>query len=174
MASSSKNKKPSPKRASGGKSSEKKLLLDELQSLLPQIDEEGLSFLIKQATTLIYNQKVEELNRSREVAENSRQKAAEKKKGQSEGSEVFFEAGKDRSTFFLDVDGKRAILDQAELMQMVRIAQAATNQKTARERVYRWLKTHRDDILFDCSINSSGTKIAALCERLNKDFAIRE
>jgi hypothetical protein len=154
--------------------SQKDQLLKELQSLLPQVDEKDLSFLIQQTTTLIYNQKVKELNTSRELAEKTQQSAAEKKPKKSVVPQVHFEAGKNRSSFFLDVDGKRAILDQEELMQMVKIAQEAADSKTAQERVYRWLKKNRDDILFDCALQPGAAKIAALCERLQSDFAIRE
>ena len=154
--------------------SQKDQLLKELHSLLPQVNEEGLSFLIQQTTTLIYNLKVKELNASRELAENTQRTATEKKSKKSTAPQVYFEAGKNRSSFFLDVDGKRAILDQEELMQMVKIAQVAADSKTARERVYRWLKNNRDDILFDCGLQPGGAKIAALCERLQYDFAIRD
>lgn len=172
--------------ASKKKPSRKEQLLEEMNKLLPQIDEEGLSFLIQQATTLIYNQKVDELNRSREVAsrsaepesdEDSESEAAvdstQKKRG-DRPTEVFFEAGKNRSTYFMDVKGKRAILDQSELMRMVKIAQSAENKRTAQERVYRWLKNNRDDVLFDCGIHPKDQKIAAICERLQNDFSIRE
>ena len=155
------------------KPSRNEQLLEELEKLLPQIDAEGLSFLIQQATTLIYNQKVEELNRSREVAsrntepedeaENAPEGASGGKAGADRPVEVFFEAGKNQSTYFIDVKGKRAILDQAELMRMVKIAQAAENQRTAQERVYRWLKNNRDDVLFDCGIHPKDQKIAAIC-----------
>ncbi len=176
--------------ASKKKPTRKEQLLEEIEKLLPQIDAEGLSFLIQQATTLIYNQKVEELNRSREVAarttepdgkpeESSEEvpevaEASRRKAGAERPVEVFFEAGKNRSTYFMDVKGKRAILDQGELMRMVKIAQSAENQRTAQERVYRWLKNNRDDVLFDCGIHPKDQKIAAICERLQNDFSIRE
>lgn len=154
--------------------SQKDKLLKELQSLLPQVDKEGLSFLIQQTTTIIHNQKVKELNTSRELTENMQRTAAQKKPKKSTAPQVYFEAGKNRSSFFLDVNGKRAILDHEELMQMVKIAQVAADSKTACERVYRWLKNNRDDILFDCGLQPGGVKIEALCERLQSDFAIRE
>ena len=170
--------------ASKKKPTRKEQLLEEVNKLLPQIDEEGLSFLIQQATTLIYNQKVDELNRSREGAarntepENQAEEASQGASGRKAGAdrpvEVFFEAGKNRSTFFMDVKGKRAILDQGELMRMVKIAQSAENPRAAQERVYRWLKNNRDDVLFDCGIHPKDQKIAAICERLRSDFAIRE
>ena len=172
--------------ASKKKPSRREQLQEEMNKLLPQIDAEGLSFLIQQATTLIYNQKVEELNRSREVASRSTEPDGEQdgaseaardskhEKGNERPVEVFFEAGKNRSTYFMDVKGKRAILDQGELMRIVKIAQSAENTRTAQERVYRWLKNNRDDVLFDCGIHPKDQKIAAICERLQNDFSIRE
>jgi len=172
MAASSAKKDAGRKQRPSG-NDERDVLLKELRSLIKQIDEEGLSFLIKQATTLIYNQKVEELNRSRAIAEGRRSK----KKGaskESSAAEVYFEPGKRSNTYILDVNGKRTILDQEELMQMVQIAQSAGAAKTSRERVFRWLKTNRDDILLDCGLHQNGPKLEALCQRLKKDFAIRE
>lgn len=153
---------------------EKDILLKELRSLIKEVNEEGLRFLIKQATTLVYNQKVDELNRSREIAEGAHKREMKTTYKSSSGAEVFFEPGKRSDSFILDVDGKRTILDQEELMQMVQIAQNAGGRKPAWERVYRWLKTHRDDIILDCGLQPKGPRIDALCERLRSDFAIRE
>jgi len=187
MAESSSKKKPVgksgsvPAKSSGGRgkpvqkeAAEKDILLKELRSLIRQVDEEGLRFLIKQATTIIYNLKVEELNQSRAVAEGSRRREKAEAYKSSSGAEVFFESGKRSDTYILDVDGKRTILDQDELMQMVKIAQGVSSVQTACGRVYRWLKTHRDDILLDCGLREKGPRIDALCERLQGDFAIRE
>ncbi|MDZ7794701.1 MAG: hypothetical protein U5P10_13745 [Spirochaetia bacterium] len=164
--------------ASKKKPTRQEQLLEELDKLLPQIDEDGLSFLIQQTTTLIYNQKVEELNKSREVAaqntEPDTERNSSKKEAAEKSAEVFFEAGKKQSTFFMDVQGKRAILDQEELMRMVKIAQSAENKPAAEERVYRWLKNNRDDVLFDCGIHPKDRKITAICDRLQNDFSIRE
>ena len=170
-ASSSKKKtgKTSPKL-----SGEKELLLKEMRSLIKQLDEEGLRFLIKQATTIIYNLKVEELNRSRALAEGSHRREMTEKHKSSCGAEVFFEPGKRSKTYILDVEGKRTILDQDELMEMVKIVQSTSASSSPRERVYRWLKTHRDDIILDCGLASKGPRMEALCERLQSDFAIRE
>jgi len=169
----------SSKSSGGGKtsrkeSSERDILLKELRSLIKEVDEEGLRFLIKQATTLVYNQKVNELNRSREIADGAHRRKMKETHKSSSGAEVFFEPGKRSDTFILDVDGKRTILDQEELMQMVKIAQTGDAPKPARDRVYRWLKNHRDDIILDCGLQLKGPKIDALCERLQSDFAIRE
>ncbi len=153
---------------------EKSLLLKELRSLIRQIDEEGLRFLIKQATTLIYNQKVEELNRSRVEAEPSGQRARKKSRAGEEEPHVFFDQGKAGGTYFLDVEGKRAILDHDELMSMVKIAQSGAGEKTVRERLFRWLESHRDDILLDCALQQGSHSMEALRRRLQNDFSIRE
>ncbi len=171
MAGSSSKKRKSNVEIPGHTSDRKKELLEELSSLLPQIDENGLSFLIQQATTLIYNQNVNELNKSRDVAEKS---AREAEATTTEKTHVFFEAGKNQKTFFLDVNGKRAILDQAELMHLVKIAQTASGSKVGQDRIFHWFETYRDDILFDCGIQTKGPKLSAIYDHLIADFAIRE
>ena len=153
---------------------EKSLLLKELRSLIKQIDEEGLRFLIKQATTLIYNQKVEDLNSSRAKAESSGKGARKKSRDGEEEPLVFFEQGKAGGTYFLDVEGKRVILDHDELMSMVRIAQSGAGEKAVRERLFRWLENHRDDILLDCGLHQGSHRMEALRRRLQNDFSIRK
>ncbi len=151
-------------------SGEREALIEKLHSRIEEIDEEGLRFLLRQADTLIHNQTIDEFNRNRAETEPPGRSDESSRTGKSK---VFFEQKEGSKTFILDVEGKRTILDQEELMAMVRIAQNADTEKSRRAKVYRWIETHRDDILFDCGIDSQGPRIEALCSRLNNDFAIR-
>ena len=159
------------------------VLLKELRSLIKEIDEEGLQFLIEQANVLIYNAKVEELNARREEAahkkrdtgKNGKSRSAKENKDTDEtGSQVYFEAGKHSGGFLMDIDGNRFVMDQEEVMSLVSIAQKAPSRIEAQRRLYRWIEGHRDDILLDVDLPPAGKRMQALYERLRSDFTIRK
>jgi hypothetical protein len=182
------DKKPSGSTAQGGgakggaaegrqEQSEREQLLKELRALIKEVDEEGLRFLIRQANTIIYNMKVDELNRVREQEDEERRSAraarAGAQSGDSEGPTVFFEAGKRSSGYIMEIDGVRSIMDEAELMQLVRLAQNAASPEVATRKLYKWINDNRDDILMEVDLRPGGQRLAALYERLKSDFAIR-
>jgi hypothetical protein len=158
-------------------------LLKQLRSLIKEIDEEGLQFLIEQANVLIYNAKVEELNARREEVAREQRNAAQSSKGRSAkakketaeaGSQVYFEPGKHSGGFLMDIDGNRFVMDQEEVMSLVGIAQKAPSRIEAHRRLYRWIEGNRDDILLDVDLPPAGTRMQALYERLRSDFRIRK
>jgi hypothetical protein len=159
---------------SGGPS-ERDRLLKELRSLIKELDEEELRFLIRQSHTMNYNKKVDELNRSREEMQEQRREEHRQKAGSApDGPSVFFEAGKRSSGYILEIDGVRSIMDEAEVYQLVRIAQGAASAKAAKERISRWFETNRDDVLMEVELKPRGKRMAALYERLRNDFAVRK
>ncbi len=163
----------------GAESEQKAALLKELRSLIKEIDEEGLRFLVKQANVLIYNAKVDELNAKRAASTAGKRKRKGEKDGSSDAasdtsadSAVFFEPGKHSGGFLMDIDGNRFVMDQEEVMSLVRIAQRAPSKIEAQRRLYRWIDSHRDDILLDVDLPPGGKRMKALYERLRSDFSI--
>jgi hypothetical protein len=161
--------------AGGG--DERAALLKELRSLIKEVDEEGLRFLVRQAHTMLYNMKVDELNRSREAQlreegpRESGTRTDRRRKG--EGPEVYFEKGRRSGGYILVIDGVRSIMDEAEVLALVRIAQAAASAAEASGRLHGWFEAHRDDILMEVDLRPGGARLAALYECLRRDFAIR-
>ena len=159
-------------------------LLGELRLLIKEIDEEGLAFLIRQAHTLIYNMKVDELNeRMEETSVETRRKksggsgesgGSDEKSDADAGPAVFFEPGKHRGGYILQIESARFIMDEAEVLQLVKIAQSGAGDAEVRKRLYRWIEGNRDDILLDVDLSPRGRRIAALHERLSHDFAVRD
>jgi hypothetical protein len=142
-------------------------LLKELRKLIKQLDEEGLAFLIKQASTLIYNSKVDELNRSRELA-------ASGTGGRKTETGVFITKSGRPGGYFLQIDGVRSILDEGEVIALAGIAHGAGGIEEGAERLYRWLERNRDEIIMDSGLARTGKKIEGLYSCLTKDFAIRK
>jgi hypothetical protein len=147
-------------------------LLKELRKLIKQLDEEGLAFLIKQASTLIYNSKVDELNRSRELAASAG--GATSGAGKKTEPGVFITKSGRPGGYFLQIDGVRSILDEDEVIALAGIAHGAGGIEEGAERLYRWLERNRDEIIMDSGLARTGKKIEGLYSCLTKDFAIRK
>lgn len=163
------------KKESGGRREE---LLKELRALLKQVDEEGLAFLAGQAATLIHNARIEELNRIRESAPESDARPARARRrsgsGGKSGAEVFFRKSGRPGGYFLQIDGVRSIMDEDEVLALAEIAHKARSRAEGTQRLYRWLETHRDEVLIESGMGRTGSRIEGLYSCLRKDFAIRK
>ena len=155
-------------------------LVTELKGLIKEIDQEGLLFLIKQANTLIYNQRIEKLNREAEEARVD-QPRADTAAGGAEKQEVVerdgirVERGSFGRSFILDIGGMRKTFAEAELLGLVRAGRAAEEPGDGAARLYRWLKRNRDDVLLDTGIQGpKNSLLAALWSVLGSTFAVRE
>lgn len=150
-------------------------LLKELRGLIKDIDEEGLLFLIKQANTLIYNQRVDELNReAEEVQREKRQRRSGATSAVAEGS-VAIERGSFGRSYIVDFRGMRKTFAEAEMLGLVKVAQAGAGSEDGAGRLLRWLKRNRDDVLLDVGITDRRDPVLSeLYTVLRKSFALRE
>ncbi|ADK82444.1 hypothetical protein [Sediminispirochaeta smaragdinae] len=153
-------------------------LIEEIDGLLGELSEENLSFLLRQAAVLVHNKKVDELNERMALAEAESPEAAspngEGKNRPKRAHRVFFDRAGKRGHLFLQVGNARSIMDEAEVMALVRIAAKAPTQRAAADRLYRWFEANRDDILMESGLEKEGADMKALCRCLKNDFAIRE
>jgi len=151
-------------------------LLKELRGLIREIDREGLLFLIKQANTLIYNQRVEKLNRE---AQKESKTPSSTKRGKQENPSVqeggvSIERGAFGRSFIVDLGQVRKTFDEAEMLGLVNVAKAGTSGIDGAARIYRWLSRNRDDVLLDAGIGSArDTVLTDLWKVLGKSFSIR-
>jgi hypothetical protein len=133
-------------------------LRKELASLLDQINEEGLLFLKQQASTIIYNETVEEMNRSNR--ESLLDNEAAKRKSDSDRQD----RPPRKQDFSLDMSGEskgyanivygriRVFFPLDELEAMAYIARKASQAGDSGLLLYRWLKRERGDFLVDHGI----------------------
>jgi hypothetical protein len=165
-----------------GKESRKKaqedprqLLLKELRGLIKEIDREGLLFLIKQANTLIYNQRVERLNQEAETTKKpASSKSKEKENPAVQSGGVSIERGAFGRSFIVDLVQVRKTFDEAEMLSLVSAAQAGTSAPDGAARVYRWLSRNRDDVLLDAGAAGPRDAVMAdLWKVLRSSFSIR-
>jgi len=162
------------KRSKSEESDPRQKLLQELKGLIKDIDEEGLLFLIKQANTLIYNQRVEELNREAEELQRGKQSKSEESRAVVEGA-VAIERGSFGRSYIVDFRGMRKTFAEAEMLGLVKVAQAASDTGDGALRLLRWLKRNRDDVLLDVGIaDQRDPVLAELYSVLRKNFALRE
>ncbi|MDC7221828.1 MAG: hypothetical protein PQJ59_17990 [Spirochaetales bacterium] len=137
-------------------------LKKEIGELLGQIDEEGLLFLKKQASTIIYNQTVLEINRKNGeslmdlqdgVEDGSSQSSPKRRK--SKPNEVTVDMGGESRGYCNVVYGNiRVFFTLEELGTMIYIAEKAADKGDGGLLLYRWLKKERSDFLVENGIKS--------------------
>ena len=138
----------------------KKDLVKELTQMIKQIDMEGLLFLMKQASVIIHNQQVEQLNQK---IEDYNQTLTHQKKGTKQKKDIETDKPSllvdlkenSENSFILVLNGVRKALSRYELGEIVRICHMDIDDNHFAVRVYKWLKEKRTDILFDSGIKSS-------------------
>ncbi len=166
----------------------KKDLIAELTGLMEEIDEEGLRFLIEQADTIIYNMKVDEVNKAadRLNAARSGKKPGGKPagasksdtaagKGDKEEQLVWVEEGSKGKSMFLVINNQRKIMDQeSEMYPLVKIAHSTADPKEGTERLYRWFHRERDDVIFDAVLTPEHPAMEQLYSYLREHFSLKQ
>jgi hypothetical protein len=155
-----------------------KALADELVSLIPELDAEGLAFLIEQARVHLYNMRVVELDAAAVAAENvasAKRGASRTGHGTAAGVDDFtIQASSDGSTYDLVWQGKWKMFTSDEMLAMVRIT---SNKDTAAEvggRLYRWFLAERSDVLQDIPFSGlADPKLKAIVALLRKTFTVK-
>ena len=169
-----------------------KKLAAELASLMPDLDEEGLSFLIEQARVHLYNMEVTRLESEREALETSqdsaasadgKSKSAGKRKGGKKSSaeadsgpaNFRVERSSSGSTYHLISGGKWKMYNEAEMLSIVSIAQSKDPLLEVTERLCRWFETERPDTFADLELGDQhDPKMKELVKFLRKKFAVRK
>ena len=135
-----------------GKESQKARLTKELTSLLSEVDEEGLLFLIRQANVIIHNRRAESINR--EIDElNERKGGAGGKVGEA-GFTVTIETPDNGKTYHFIVNGRKHFLDTAETRKIVELCYRPPTKSAALKYLYQFFQAERDEILSEHKITS--------------------
>ena len=157
---------------------ERKELLKELRSLLKDIPEEGLLFLIKQANTILYNMRVEELNKANENLHKSKNVSKTKNGQHMERNDLSQSVSIERSSFgrsFILVIGDcRKIMSEAEITKIVRIAYGSAQADEGAKRLFTWFKRNRDDIILDAGLNPKHRALQELYTYLLHNFSLAQ
>ena len=162
-----------------------KSLADELQNLIPQLDSEGLAFLLEQARIHLYNMKVVELNRAADAAnaaalraDGVTKKAGKSKvQGQSKNGEDNFtihgtESG---SSYYLRYGNNDLMFSRDEMIHLVKIVNADGTNLEIGERLYNWFNRERKDFFAFVPItNKHDSKLTTLVNTIKKNLKLRQ
>ena len=151
--------------------------LEELLALLPELDEEGVAFLLEQARTHRYNMEVERLNAvaARTVDRGEAGRAAPSGSGGlvREGAEAGLrvERSSDGSTYHIVANGVWKMFSVEEMSALVRMTMAEDSEEEVGRRLYAWLDRERRDALGDLGIaRPSSPALIEIVRLLRKSF----
>jgi hypothetical protein len=157
-----KPKKKEPRRAK---------LEKQLRDAIGEIDEEGLLFLLRQAQVLIYNSRVDRINREAETPRG--RKGSPPPRGRSR--EVSIEESEGGKTIFLTMGPARKVLTPDEMRRLVRICYAAETKSEALRQLFTVLAKERKDILADALVgNPDNPLLEKLFTAVRATYTLKE
>ena len=144
----------------------------ELIGMLEQLNNNDIKWLITQAKTMIYNQKVDAVNEAaRELLESKKRTGSEtrEKKTKTEVQTVdIIQAGSPKN-FNILLGNARLFINLKELKSMVKIAEAADDAGDGAGRLFRWCSRERKDIILDGSIAGPGDPRLRIIHKILRD-----
>ena len=148
----------------------------ELKSMLKDIPEEGLLFMIKQASVLIHNKKVEELNRGGETVKKvSKSPSKTAGKGKVQSGNVTIEKGTFGKSFIMVLPGARKTFDSGEIAALLKLVSGSKSSSEGAVRIYSWLERNRGDVLVDAGIKNKGAEVlTGMVKCLKKTFPVKK
>ncbi len=155
------------------KSSKREELIKNLTKLTKDIDEEGLIFLTKQANVLLYNMRVEEINKN--LNEIEEKNVPQKKEVQRNKYAVGLEEKNDGEHFYIILNNSRVFFIREEMRNLVKICHASNDGRDASQRLYNWFLRNRKDLLVDGGIeNGKNPFLANLYEKLVSAYKLKD
>ena len=141
----------------------------ELHELLDQLDDKEVAWLVTQAQTMLYNRKVDEVNKA---AKNLAESKKHITPSAAPDNVDIVQAGSGKS-FNIVMGNARLFLNLEELKALVRIAQATDDAGNASGRMYRWFDRERRDIIIDASLSGPGdARLARVYYLLREKFVV--
>ena len=159
------------------KDDERESLVKELKGILPELDSEGLAFLIEQARVHLYNMQVDELNRAADAANDAAARRI-KKSGQSKpkaGSDTLQINGTESgSSYYLHFRNDEIMFSRDEMVRLVKIVNGPGTDLEIRERLFNWFDRERKDIFALIPIKDKfDNHLKTLTAYIRKNFKVR-
>ncbi|MFP4302753.1 MAG: hypothetical protein ACOC47_01865 [Alkalispirochaetaceae bacterium] len=142
-----------------GDSEKKTALIEKLEELLPDLDEEGLAFLIRQATVLKHNAEVDALERDLAELEPTTEPKQPGDGGTAPKPRAVEIEQTGSDSFVIQVGRARVFFGRDELRALAKIVHAAEDRQTGAQRLHRWFNRERLDFLNDTGVSGSGDQI---------------
>jgi len=133
---------------------EKKELIAQLNSLVANLNEVSIAFLIRQADVLLHNTRVEE-ERTRFHAHDER---LDKhiSPTPADKDHVHVKEGEDGSFFVIAINTARNFFALDEMRKLVKICHAAENERDAGERLFNWFSREKGEVIKNTRISGPG------------------
>jgi hypothetical protein len=138
---------------------EREKLQTKLEELLPELNEEGLAFLLRQATVLKHNAEVEALEKELSELEPSPEPKAPAGGAPKKRGVEIEQTGPD--SFVIQVGRERVFFAREELRRLAKIVHAAEDKLTGQRRLHNWFSKERRDFLNDTGIGKPTDPVLA-------------
>ena len=159
-----------------GKDTERESLTKELRSLIPQLDAEGLAFLVEQARVHLYNMQVEELNKAAEAADAAvaRSNSLAGRANKSPKENFSIKGTESGSSYYIHYRNDEVMFSRDEMIRLVKIAGGKGTDIEIRERLYNWFDRERKDVFSVIPIaDKFDSRLKTLAGILKKSFRVR-
>ena len=129
--------------------------------MIPEIDAEGLLFLVRQAGVLLHNKRVDELNAeleelSRDSMEAHKSAGTTARVGQTvEEITVEIRRSPDAKSYYMIIDGQKHFLTAQEMAAVVKLCYTPERKSDALRFLSEYLTTERGEILMDHGITTA-------------------
>ncbi len=133
----------SSKKTARKQTAAEKKLVKKLSAMLPELDAEGLQFLIEQAEVHLYNMRVVALQE--EMQKNAASIKKPKAKKADEGFSVV--RGEDGHVYHIVHDGKYTMFNDEEMLSIIKIAKSASTISEKIRSMYHWFFIERRDFI---------------------------
>lgn len=138
-------------------STDKTQLLENLNTILPDLDADGLTFLLQQAHILHKHG----LKHTTTISQHSHRKSdrdSQDTQTPSIGSDKYsmhIKEKEDTGTFTFVINGENKFFTRAEMKKMVKLCHRSSDEKEATRMLYRFFKEERGDVLFTVGIDNA-------------------
>ncbi len=124
------------------------VLVKQLNTMIKDINEQGLKFLISQAQVILHNMKVVETIKDR--------KNTPDQIGITglipDKTKIEVKEAEDNSYFIIIISGARLFFSLEQMRKIVNICHSSGNEKEGSSRLHNWFKQNRKDVLDDAKI----------------------
>jgi len=159
----------------------KTILANELRSMIPKLDSEGLAFLVEQARVHLYNMQVDELNRETIAASGKEAGASRGRKTKSAGPKTKptgnfrIEGTESGSSYYLYYRNNEMMFSRDEMTHLVKIVNAPGTDLEIRERLFNWFEHERLDAFAVIPMKDKfDASLKILVGLIKKTFKIRK
>ena len=144
---------------------QEKALSTELEKILPELDAEGLQFLLDQARVHLYNMQID---RMRAEAENEKIATRGTSKTAAETCNVEIKRGQNSDVYHIVCNGHFSMFNSDEMLSIVRICHGQDDDVEKKSRLYHWFFRERRDFLNDNGIADIHSQVLDMLYQLVK------